>query len=232
MENQPNRMTEIYSKFESKSVMKQDVYQNTRKVFSMLQDVIKEFVLEVRAKFENENITRLVIESNHKNEFEYELRFASDALVFIMHSNVFQFPRENPIMRSSYIKEDETRAYCGVIYVYNFLADTLKYQRENDIGYLIARIFVNKDMHFVVEGKRQMAFLNNSFVQEPIERKHLRQILETAVIYSIDFDLLLQPYDNQQILSYSQFQEFTLLRSVPTGKRLGFRFQTDPDEIL
>jgi hypothetical protein len=232
MTAQKKKMNEIIEKFKSKSVLKQQVYHNTLKVFGELKQVAKDFVTDSKKELKKNKITEIVVEFNDKGEFEAELKFAGDALVFVMHTNVFQFPREHSIMRNSYIKEDESRAYCGVIHVYNFLADSLKYKRENDIGYLVARIFVNKDFHFVVEGKRQINFLNNTFVLEPIDYPILKQILETAIIYSIDFDLLLQPYEMLKEVTLLQLLEYSSSMQLQTGKRLGFRFQADPGEIL
>jgi hypothetical protein len=226
------KLNEIIDKFKSKSVLKQQIYQNTRQVFGELKQVAMDFVIESKKELKKNKISQIDIEFNDKGEFEAELRFAGDALLFIMHTNVFQFPREHSIMRNSYIKEDESRAYCGVIYIYNFLADSLKYKRETDIGYLVARIFVNKEFHFIVEGKRQINFLNNTFVLEPIDYPILKKVLETAIIYSIDFDLLLQPYDMLKEVTLSQLMEYSSSQHLQTGKRLGFRFQADPGEML
>jgi hypothetical protein len=226
------KLNEILDKFKTKSVLKQQVYQNTRQVFAELKQVAIDFVADAKKELKRNKISHINVEFNDKGEFEAELKFAGDALVFIMHTNVFQFPREHSIMRNSYIKEDESRAYCGVIYVYNFLADSLKYKRENDIGYLVARIFVNKELHFVVEGKRQMNFLNNTFVLEPIDYPILKKILDTAIMYSIDFDLLLQPYEMLKEITLSQLIEYSSAMGLQTGKRLGFRFQADPGEML
>ncbi len=226
------KLNEIIEKFKTKSVLKQEVYQNTRQVFAELKQVAIDFVTDAKKELKRNKISQINIEFNDKGEFEAELKFAGDALVFIMHTNVFQFPREHSIMRNSYVKEDESRAYCGVIYVYNFLADSLKYKRENDIGYLVARIFVNKEKHFVVEGKRQMNFLNNTFVLEPIDYPILKKILDTAIMYSIDFDLLLQPYEMLKEITLSQLIEYSSAMGLQTGKRLGFRFQADPGEML
>jgi hypothetical protein len=232
MTQKQKMLNEIIDKFKTKSVLKQQVYQNTRQVFAQLKQVAMDFVTDSKKEIKKNKISQIEVEFNDKGEFEAELKFAGDALVFIMHTNVFQFPREHSIMRNSYIKEDESRAYCGVIYVYNFLADSLKYKRENDIGYLVARIFVNKEFHFVVEGKRQINFLNNTFIIEPIDYQILKKILETAIIYSIDFDLLLQPYDMLKEVTLSQLLEYSSSMHLQTGKRLGFRFQADPGEML
>jgi hypothetical protein len=226
------KLNEIVERFKIKSVLKQQIYQNTLHVFSELKQVAIDFVTDTKKELIKNKITQINVEFNDKSEFEAELRFASDALVFLMHTNVFQFPREHSIMRTSYIKEDESRAYCGVIYVYNFLADSLKYKRENDIGYLVARIFINKDLHFVVEGKRQIHFLNNTFVPEPIDYPILKKILDTAIVYCIDFDLLLQPYEMLKEVTLSQLMEYSSAMHLQTGKRLGFRFQADPGEML
>ncbi|MEI6124054.1 MAG: hypothetical protein WCQ95_10565 [Bacteroidota bacterium] len=232
MTKRKNKMNEIIDRFKNKSVLKQKIFQNTNLVFTELKQVAKDFADEAKKELNKNKISQIKVEFLDKGQFEAELNFAGDTLVFIMHTNVFEFPREHSIMRSSYIKEDETRSFCGVIYVYNFLADSLKYNRENDIGYLVARIFINKEYHFVVEGKRQMEFLNNSFMNEPIDYPNLRQILETAVIYCLDFDLLLQPYDMIKEISVLQIIEYSSSMKIQTGKRLGFRFQADPEEKL
>jgi hypothetical protein len=130
------------------------------------------------------------------------------------------------------MKKDKLLSYCGIIYVYNFLADSFKYNRTNDAGYLVARIFINKESHFIVEGKRQFEFLNNTFASGVINKKILRKILETAVLYCLEFDLLLPPYDTMQEINFGEMQEYSTTLNIKTGKRLGFRFQTDPDETL
>ena len=74
-----------------------------------------------------------------------------------MHTNTFSFDKSHQIWNSSYVKEDEYKAYCGVINVYNFLSDSFKYNRANDLGYMIGRLFINKEKHFftrrVIRGK-------------------------------------------------------------------------------
>ncbi|MCK9613426.1 MAG: hypothetical protein M0R16_11140 [Bacteroidales bacterium] len=232
MPRKKERMNDILERFKSKSVLKQKVYHNTLQVFNELKVVLKDFSLESQKFLRKNKLFKIPVEYLSKGDYEAELSFAGDTLIFLMHTNVFEFPREHSIMRSPYIKEDETRAYCGIIYVYNFLADSLRFNRENDIGYLVARIFVNKEFHFVVEGKRQMDYLSNTFIEESIDYQTLRQILETAVLYCLDFDLLLQPYDMLKELSVAQIKEYSSNMRMMTGKRLGFRFQADPDEQL
>ena len=115
--------------------------------------------------------------------------------------------------------------------MYNFLADSFKYSRINDSGYLVARLFINKEMHFMVEGKRQVGFFYNSFSNEPINKEDIKKILSSAINYCIDFDLLTPPYDTVKELSVMEIQDNNNCMNIKTGKRLGFRFQADHDKI-
>lgn len=221
----------IIKTLKEKTTTKLKVYNNTLQVFSKLKDVAKEFTNETKPLAVDIN-KEIIIAFNDEGPFEAKLQVAGDMLLFLMHTNIFEFPKDHSIMKSSYMKKDKLRSYCGIIYVYNFLADSYKYNRTNDTGYLVARIFINKENHFIVEGKRQFEFLNNSFVSGVIDKKTLRKILETAVLYCLDFDLLLPPYDTMQEVNFGEVQEYATNLNFKTGKRLGFRFQTDPDETL
>ena len=118
-------------------------------------------------------------------------------------------------------------SYCGVINIYNFLADSFKYNRVNDIGYLVARIFVNKDNHFFVEGKRQSEEIVKEFDVDTISPGIIRQIVETAIQYCIEFDLLVPPYDQVKMATVDQMQQKISHSKMITGKRLGFSFNSD-----
>jgi hypothetical protein len=211
-----------------KSSLKQDVYHKNIEVFKMLKDVSKELVKELKPKAA-EIDKRLVVEFKDKSEFEFHLRVAGDVLVFSMHTNVFEFDTSHQIWRSSYVRNHESASYCGMINIYNFLADSFKYSRNQDLGYLVARIFTNYEDHFFVEGKRQLGFLYNDFQNSVISRDQLRNIVESAILYCLDFDLFTPPFDEVKVISLGQVEEASALMSVKTGKRLGFRFQADND---
>ena len=56
--------------------------------------------------------------------------FGGSALLFHMHSNVFDFPNlPIPFIKHLMLKEDTLRSFCGVINIYNFLSDSFKYNR-------------------------------------------------------------------------------------------------------
>lgn len=220
----------IVKKLIDKSCVKYQVYKNTFQTFQDLKKVARELAEETQKQISKVN-SDIKVEFTDKGEFEAELRFAGDLLIFTMHTNVFEFPRAHEVMKTSYIKQDTTRSYCGMINFYNFLSDSFKYNRTNDVGYLVARMFVNKEMHYLVEGKRQIGLLYNNFINETITIESLRKILESAILYCVDFDLLTPPYDNVKEVSVQEIQETTTNMRLKTGKRLGFRFQADHDEI-
>lgn len=217
----------LIQKIAVKGGMKLDVYNNTYKSFRIMKSLSKVMIETLRRKVIKTD-KRIQFSYTDRGEFEADLKFGGDMLVISMHTNVFEFPREHDIMNLGYIKEDITRSYCGIINLYNFLADSYKYNRVNDVGYLIARIFVNKENHYFVEGKRQIGLMYNNFSESVLDRASIKTILETAINYCVDFDLLTPVYDSIKVVSVSERLENTM--NLRTGKRLGFRFQVDRDD--
>jgi len=230
MKNQENQKL-IFQRLSEKSATKFHVYDNTLDAFKKLKKMANE--ISVLTKKEISKVNKAIpIDIKEKGKFGFELKFAGDLLVATMHTNVFEFPRNNEVMKTSYVKEDPMRSYCGIISMYNFLADSFKYNRVNDVGYLIGRIFINKENHFFVEGKRQIGFLFNNFVNDTVNDEALKKIIESAILYCIDFDLLTPPYDNVKEVSVQEMRLLTSSLSLKTGKRLGFKFQADYDDIV
>lgn len=220
----------ILSLLKDKSSLKQDVFHNTIRVFNDLKEVIKQTSTSLKEEASKID-ERLIVDFSEKGPYEMELKVAGDLLFFHMHTNVFDFDKSHPIWKSSYVKDDPKRSYCGMIYVYNFLADSIKYNRNSDVGYMIARIFVNYENHYFVEGKRQLGFLHNDFPTKTIDHQVLKNILDSAILYALDFDLLTPPFEAMQEVSVSHIMEASENMRVKTGKRLGFRFQADSDQI-
>ena len=147
-----------------------------------------------------------------------------------MHTNVFKFDRENSLWKTSYLSKNENRGYCGIINVYNFLNDSFKYNRSNDLGYLVGRIFVNFENHFMVEGKRQLGFLYNDFINNVLDKDQLKSIIQSSIIYCLDFDLLVPNYDLIKEVSVRDVNKMIDDSRMRTGKRLGFVFKSNSDK--
>ncbi|MDQ3192363.1 MAG: hypothetical protein M3Q58_12285 [Bacteroidota bacterium] len=220
----------IIETISEKSIVKKDVYNITIDVFKDFNTAVKEIVLEFKEKISKID-PRLEVSFKERGSNEFLMQIAGDVLVFANHTNVFGFDKSHPIWNSSYLKDDSTRSFCGVIHIYNFLSDSYEFNRMDDVGYLIARIFVNKDKHYFVEGKRQLSFLYNDFPNAVINKKDISAIIESAILYSMDFDLLTPPYDNIKQASVGDMLEWSQNLGNQTGKRLGFKFQADGDDI-
>ncbi|MFP4469114.1 MAG: hypothetical protein ACLFPE_00430 [Bacteroidales bacterium] len=223
---------EIRPLFESivaKATLKHNIYQHTYNTFTKFKAVIKNLVKEYQETVDTGE-RHIPFEYKNRGEFEVELKFAGDILVFMMHTNVFEFPRQHEVMNLPYIREDSQRSYCGIINIYNFLSDSFKYKRVNDIGYLIGRVFINKDMHYFIEGKREIGFLFQSFEKAVMNDQAAKSIITSAIKYTLNFDLLTPPYDKVKMLSVYEIQTTLDNMKIKTGKRLGFKFQADKDE--
>jgi hypothetical protein len=209
-----------------KSSMKQKVYDNTFIAFNSIKDVLHDISNELNTSIKN-NDKRVKLEFRDRGKFEAEIRVAGDILIFSMHTNVFEFDRDHSIWKLPYVQENRLNSYCGMINIYNFLTDSFKYNRLDDLGYLIGRIFINRENHYFVEGKRQMGFLYNNFGQATINKEAIIKIIETAILYSLEFDLLVPPYDMVKIASVAQMNTKIESSKLQTGKRLGFKFNSD-----
>ena len=220
------RTQQLFDTLVGKATLKQKVYRNTLTTLNML----KKGMVQLTTKYEEVETDlskEIPFTFKDRSEFEAELKFAGDTLVFMMHTNVFEFPRDHTVMKTPYINEDIERSYCGVINIFNFLSDSFKYQRMNDAGYLIGRLFVNKDMYYFVEGKRELGFLYSNFGTSEVNAENIADILESAIYYTINFDLLVPPYDNIKEVMVQDFITALDSMQMKTGKRMGFRFQAD-----
>lgn len=222
--NNPQKL--IVDTLVEKSGMKQKVFENTFETFNMIKTVLHEMSNDLNIELRN-NEKRVKLEYRDRGKFEAEIRVAGDILIFSMHSNVFEFDRDHSIWKLPYVQADKLNSYCGMINIYNFLTDSFKYNRNEDLGYLIGRLFVNREYHYFVEGKRQMGFLYNNFGQATISKDALKRIIESSILYSLEFDLLVPPYDMVKIASVAQMNTKIESSKLQTGKRLGFKFNSD-----
>jgi hypothetical protein len=209
-----------------KSALKQQIFDNTNNIFQELKDLLQELSAEINEAID-ECDKRIKVEYVDRGKFEAQIQVAGDVLIFSMHTNVFEFNREHIIWQNSYVQNDKSNSYCGIINIYNFLADSFKYKRSSDEGYLIGRIFINRENQYFVEGKRQISMKHNSFGSKIIDREALMNIIETAVSYALEFDLLVPPYDIVKIVSVDQMNTKIENSKLQTGKRLGYKFNSN-----
>ena len=210
----------------NKSELKQSVYQATKETFGLFRDNTRELIELFKQRCREEG-KEVAFEFTDRGDFEFEVKFAGDILLFMMHTNVFEFSRDHQVMKTPYVREDQRRSYCGVIHIYNFLADSFAYQRDNDLGYMIGRVFVNFEKHYFIEGKRELGMLYTNFNTSTVTPESVQGIIESAIEYTTNFDLLTPPYDEVKLVSVGEMRTNFDKKSLVTGKRLGFRFQAD-----
>lgn len=211
-----------------KAALKKKVYQSTKDTFELFRKTTRKLIESFQEKAKNDDID-IAFEFKDRGDFEFEVKFAGDVLIFMMHTNVFEFSRNHDVMKTPYVKEDPKRSYCGTIHIYNFLADSFAYNRDNDLGYMIGRIFVNNENHYFIEGKRELGMLYNNFNTAKITENTVLEIIESAIMYTTNFDLLTPPYDEVKLVSVAEMKMSFDRKMMVTGKRLGFRFQADTD---
>jgi hypothetical protein len=224
--NKIDTKANILNNLKDKSAVKQIVYDNTLSVLADIKKVLKELELEFNEKLAEAD-DRIKLDYQDNGIYSAQLKIAGDLIIIAMHSNVFEFDRGHGIWKTSYVQSDNTASYCGIINIYNFLADSFKYNRLQDLGYLVGRIFINKDFHYFSEGKRQLGFFFNDFGNKVLDKESLIQMITLAINYTLEFDLLVPPYDTVKIANVEQISDRIQLSKLRTGKRLGFQFNAD-----
>ena len=224
----PEKQSDLFNALVKKASLKQEIYQKSIAAmgrFKILAEATSKSYHEVYPKTEYP----IPFEYKEISQFEFELRFGGDVLVFFMHSNIFDIPRDHEVMKLSYIKEDKTRSYCGIIHIFNFLNDSFRYNRLNDLGYLIGRVFVNRESHYFIEGKREVGLLYNNFPDAILDDAAIQSIIDSSISYTINFDLLTPPFDNMKEVTVEEMLNVRDKMMIRTGKRLGFKFNADKE---
>ena len=214
--------SEIGKLIEEKTELNNLVSENTHQAFEIFKAKAKEITLEFNNSFP---ITNSKFEN--MGDFEFKFSFGSDTLVFLQHTNIFEFPRLHDVMKMPYIKEDKTRSYCGMINIYNFLSGSFEYDRDFDIGYMIGRVFINKENHYFIEGKREVGLLYTSFYKAIINEESISNIIKSSMEYVNNFDLLTPPFDQVKFSTIGEIKSNQATKKQITGKRLGFEFKQD-----
>lgn len=226
MENSPLR-TAILETIVRKSNLKQKVFDHTFAVFNLLKETLFEMASEMDDALEGQLDRRVRLEYRDRGKFEAQLQVSNDVLIFQMHTDVFQFASDHLLWQNPYVQADCENSYCGIINIYNFLSDSFKFNRNADEGYLIGRIFVNRERCYFVEGKGQTSMRAMQFGEHEIDREALIVILESAIRYALDFDLLTPPYGENKRVTVDQFNTKMDNSKFVTGKRLGYDFDVE-----
>ncbi len=221
MTSLPSCNQAILDALSTKSSTKQLVARQTHTAFGELKETLKTVAEELNA-----NICTIdrsvVVDYTERSEREAMIRFSGDVLIFHQLTNAYTVDDRHEIKKLSYVKEDPLRAYFGVINFYNFLNDSLVYNRLGDVGHLLGRIWINKDRHFFVEGKRQFSFLYNDLSRDVLDTDKLRGIVESAMSYAIDYDLTAPAFADVRELTLYQMENISQELRVRKKAQMGY----------
>lgn len=207
----------------------QQVAGNTQAAFNLLKECLGQEVKQINETLASTGLAQYLACEN-KDQTELQLRLGNDLLLFQLSPHVFEFHKSHGVWNISYVYENKLASYAGIINLYNFIYKSYQQNRKDDVGYLIGRIFINKDNHYFVEGKRQLGFLYNDFGHAVINKDELTNIIQSAILYSLDFNMLVPPYDEMKITTVAELKERIRTNESQMGKRLGFRFYLDNEE--
>lgn len=225
----PNK--QLVEALSGKSNTKSLIFDRALEVFNSLKELLAEISNDLdealdEIKDSGTPLSRRVkLEYRDKGKLEAEVRFADDVLVFSLLPDVYQFDRDHAVWKNPYSTQEKLNTYCGVITVHNFLYESVKLNRDCDPGYLVARLFINREGYFFVEGKRQPRNKISDFGKVLLDKKELRDFIENAMLYAISFDLLVPPFGDVKTITVGDKDSDDY--RIPTGKRNGFGYNTD-----
>lgn len=213
----------ILENLKNKAYLKQQIFKITEGFFQDFKEVIAGIAEKLGKDVEKD--TELVkIEYKEINEFEVRLKFSGDTLIFTMHTNVFYINPNNFVHKTDYVKSNPARAYCGVIHIHNFLSDSIKYNRVNDKGYLVGRVFINSEKCFFAEGKGQLGFLFESFGQSQLDKQIIESLVQVAMNETIEFELYTPEFAQIQSITLENKLLTYSNSGVQTDKSIGYKF--------
>jgi hypothetical protein len=209
---------------QNKAALKQDIAEDAEAVFLNLKETIKRELVALRAIVSDD---RVRLHFKERGDYEIHVYIGSDVLVFSLHHNVFRLPDHNPLWGTGYFQQNEQRGYFGVIYVYNFLAESLIQNRLDDSGYLISRLFVNHEKHFFIEGRTQLSGIFRDTERHQWNDDICSLVVQMTFAYALSFDLYIPPYEIQDEISVNQMNYMGETLKLQTGKRLGFKLKSE-----
>lgn len=214
-----DRLDLILGQLKNKASAKQAVYRDALEVFERTKKIAGELTSELATKMADID-KHVLVEFRDIGKFEFQIKFSGDLLVFSMHSNTVIFPAEHVINSNPYIQEEPTRRFFGAITVYNFLDDSLKYKRMNDPGYLVGRMFTNRDEHFYIEGVKQLNFLYPDISKNVLTDEILRVFIESCMMAALEIDSSMPPFEKEKVISVGYKLSQNMLGNV---QKVGFK---------
>lgn len=223
MSQNQDPIAHIAEQIETKSNIKQQTYRKLCLTFKRMKKEAQAVVEQINAKLtdKDEDITIEVISVSDQ---EFHIKMAGDLLIFLLHTNIVTLAPEHAFNKSDYVAENTLRKYLGQINIYNFMADSITYNRLNDPGYLLARVSLNYEKHFLVEGEKQLNFMFDSVSSHPISETDIKVIIQLVLSQAIDNDLVTRPFP--QIRTITLNEKVLKTQAMGGGYKIGFQMSS------
>lgn len=212
----------IKQKLSTKSSLKQRVYSTVEEVFKRFR-IESESIIDEIKKYKDEMDPGVMLEVTDFSNLEFSLHFGGDLMIFNMQTNIVTFPADYYLMKNKMIQENKDLGYFGQILIYNFMADSVKYNRLQDAGYLLARLIINVDKSFVLEGVHGLKYMFTEIENSKITNENIRLILLKAMDISITSDLIAPPYTNIQFVSLGD--KLSRQKEAGWDHKIGFQME-------
>ena len=219
------KMKDVVNLLSEKASLKQDVFSITKEVFGQMKEMTETITTKIKNAPEIDT-DKVRVEFEDLNEFEFQLKVGSDIVVFLMKTNVFALPANHKDYNHRYFKSDWKKGYFGQIMIYDFIADSIKFNRVDDVGYLIERVFINFENHFMVESLKNIGYTYPDISRNIINEEVLENLIEDAILVSIETDLVSTSFSDNFNLTIEQRR---IKRGKMAGSKLGFQMSTTKD---
>lgn len=220
MNNETDHIDYIVQLLENKSTAKQKTYKHLINAFQILSSESQRLVdeLKKRAKPGDDDVT---VEFTEISNHEFHVKLAGDLLIFVLHTNIVTFADDHIVMQSEYTRASEVNRYFGQIMIYNFMSDSLKFNRINDPGYLVARVLINHENRYFIEGEGQLATIFNKISDGVLTDDVLNALVKLSLAMAIEIDLMAPPYPQVKFITLYQKLEHT--PDLGGGQKIGFK---------
>lgn len=213
-------LDQIQQMLKNKSAAKQITFRKLLNSFEALAKESKRVVTELKKKGKpgDQDVT---VDFIRINEHEFQLKLAGDLLIFVLHTNIVTFDESHDVMKDPYIRAKDVNRYFGQIMIYNFMSDSLKFNRVNDPGYLLARLLINHEGRYIIEGEGKLGVVFSHISDTLISDNDLNILVKLVLRLAIENDLMAPPYPQVKFITLHQKLEKT--QELGAGQKIGFQ---------
>lgn len=210
----------IRTMLEYKSTAKQITYKKLLTAFDILAKESKRIITELKKKVKPGD-SDVTLDFKKINAHEFQMKAAGDMVIFVLHTNIVTFDESHELMKDPYIRASELNRYFGQIMIYNFMSDSLEFNRLNDPGYLLARLLINHEGRYIIEGEGKLGVVFSHISDSPITEADLNVLVKLALTLAIENDLTALPYPQVKFITLHQKLEKT--QELGAGSKIGFQ---------